>query len=607
MKRPWSIATAVRNPERLHDFLLVLKQMEGLPWNHENQKKYQVLLIQNRKYGYGTPQFYKGLSPAQVELISDSSKDISFKKAEEIFNAKNYEDPAMRGRHSINPLKKMGFVAINNEVIKITDFGKLFLSSQSDFDEIFLRSFLKWQIPDSDNRGNSRDMEQDIKPFVGVLHLINEVNQKEIALDNRPKGISKKEFTLFAPTLINSRDVKTYADKIIALRTEMQNSDPENRESVFDAYARQFAATFLSTSTKEEITKLLKNLKDYGDNAIRYFRLTRYIYIRGNGFYVDLEPRRSVEIDSLLAHDNGRAISFKEAKTYHAYLSDISKPQLPWETSAKFIEIIKKLVDEIQQYETSLNKSKGAVLEYHTMDIAALRKYAAKLRVYRQQLQAEENQKQSQSLQQVAHYITTLGDIHSLDNKPIMLEKFSTLGLYALDDALKIQPNYPVGDDNEPTFTAPANVPDIECFYQNFNAICEVTMLTNRSQWYNEGQPVMRHLRDFENKNNEKPAYCLFIAPKLHRDTVNTFWMATKYEYEGKAQKIVPLSIKQFISVLEVLPLIKKATRSLTHVEILKLYDEIVNSVANFNDSNDWLESIPSTIASWRESVTPAT
>ena len=118
-----------------------------------------------------------------------------------------------------------------------------------------------------------------------------------------------------------------------------------------------------------------------------------------------------------------------------------------------------------------------------------------------------------------------------------MLEKLSSLGLHALNDALKIQPNYPVGDDNEPTFTAPANTPDIECFYQSFNAICEVTMLTGRDQWYNEGQPVMRHLRDFENKHQDKDSYCLFIAPKMHRDTINTFWTAIKYEYEGRTQK----------------------------------------------------------------------
>ena len=77
--------------------------------------------------------------------------------------------------------------------------------------------------------------------------------------------------------------------------------------------------------------------------------------------------------------------------------------------------------------------------------------------------------------------------------------------------------------------------------------------MKNRNQWFNEGQPVMRHLRDFEIENNDKPAYCLFIAPEIHRDTINTFWQSIKYEYEGEKQKIVPLTIKQFIRLLEIL------------------------------------------------------
>lgn len=42
----------------------------------------------------------------------------------------------------------------------------------------------------------------------------------------------------------------------------------------------------------------------------------------------------------------------------------------------------------------------------------------------------------------------------------------------------------------------------------------------------------MRHIRDFEDNNPNKETYCLFIAPKLHRDTINTFWISVKYEYE---------------------------------------------------------------------------
>jgi hypothetical protein len=62
----------------------------------------------------------------------------------------------------------------------------------------------------------------------------------------------------------------------------------------------------------------------------------------------------------------------------------------------------------------------------------------------------------------------------------------------------------------------------------------------------------MRHLRDFETTFN-KDSYCLFIAPKIHIDTLNTFWFSVKYEYQGRKQKIVPISINQFVEILEVL------------------------------------------------------
>ena len=127
MKKPWSITTTLRNPERLRNFLVVLQEIENFEWNLENQKKYQILLIKNRVYGYGSRQFYNGLSEDQISLIDDQSKEISFEEAEAIFNAKNYEDPSMRGRQSLNPLKKFGFVSIKGGKIFITDLGRLFL------------------------------------------------------------------------------------------------------------------------------------------------------------------------------------------------------------------------------------------------------------------------------------------------------------------------------------------------------------------------------------------------------------------------------------------------------------------------------------------------
>lgn len=607
MKKPWSITTTLRNPERLRNFLIVLQQLEGSEWSLENQKKYQILLIQNRIYGYASRQFYNGLPQEKVDLIDDQSKKISFKEAEEIFNAKNYEDPAMRGRQSINPLKKIGLVSIKDNKVYITDLGKLFLKDDFDFGEIFFRSFLKWQIPNPDNRDYSSDGDYDIKPFIGTLHLINAVNEKEIARGNKPKGISKKEFALFVPTLVHFQNIDTHAQRIIDLRGELQGKTKQEQREIFDKHKKKFASEFLDTGNQEEIDGLLNNLQDYGDNAIRYFRLTRYIHIRGGGFYIDLEKRRSVEIESLLDYDNAQSKTFESKEEYLAYISDISQPQLPWETSEKYFEIIGKLVEEIQEYERDLHKEHTAVKSYQEMQNDELKDYIGELRAYRRSLQDEEDHRKSQTIEQIETYIQNLETIFEFEDRPILLEKLSALGLHALNDALKIQPNYPVGDDNEPTFTAPANTPDIECFYKNFNAICEVTMLTGRDQWYNEGQPVMRHLRDFENKYENKPSYCLFIAPRLHRDTMNTFWTAIKYEYEGRPQKIIPLSINHFVLILKGLLRMKAEKRFLKHEEISRLYDEILHSSNSFNDSDEWLRSIPSTISSWQESLTSQT
>jgi len=603
MKKLWSITTTLRNPERLRSFLIVLSQLEGQYWNLENQRKFQILLIKERVYGYGSTQFYNGLNKEQIDLIDDQTQNISFKQAEEIFNSKNYEDPAMRGRQSINPLKKIGLVIIKDEKIFITSLGRLFLQDDFDLGEIFFRSFLKWQLPNPDSSDYKLEEGYNIKPFIGTLHLINLVNQKCLNNGEKTKGISKQEFSLFIPSLVNFKDVENYANQILRLREEQKGKSKHEQKQIFDNYKKVFAKEFLGTSKPEEINKMLKNLKDYGDNAIRYFRLTRFLFIRGGGFYVDLEPRRKVEIDNLLKFDNASVIQFETKEQYLEYVSNIAEPKLPWESEKEYKKILSSLIIEIKKYEKKLNIKKIQIRNYENFNDQELKKYISDLRQYRRELQDKENHQNSQDIDQINDYIHKLENIFDFEDRPVLLEKLSALGLNALNDALRIKPNYPVGDDNEPTFTAPANTPDIECYYKEFNAICEVTMLKSRDQWYNEGQPVMRHLRDFESQNRDKKTYCLFIAPTIHRDTLNTFWVAVKYEYEGQKQNIIPLTISNFVQILKILVKIKEQGRNLNHREIAYLYDEIVHNSQNFTDSNQWLNEIQNIINSWYNNI----
>ena len=146
-------------------------------------------------------------------------------------------------------------------------------------------------------------------------------------------------------------------------------------------------------------------------------------------------------------------------------------------------------------------------------------------------------------------------------------------------------------------------MPDIECFYDGFGAICEVTMLTGRDQWFNEGQPVMRHLRDFENQNRSMQNYCLFVAPSPHQDTMNTFWNAVKYEYQGSRQKIIPMTITQLIDILQGIRLAKVNHRKVTKDDMKSLY-ESCTQLCSISDSTQWSSFVTKQIVSWRERVT---
>ena len=112
MRKPWSITTTVRNPLRIKDFLKVAAELCGRLWNRDTQKEYQKLLIQKRLYGFDSVQFYNGLPAEITSLIDDTDAEIPMEAIDEILRIKNYADFDMRGRQSMNPLTKFGFIRI---------------------------------------------------------------------------------------------------------------------------------------------------------------------------------------------------------------------------------------------------------------------------------------------------------------------------------------------------------------------------------------------------------------------------------------------------------------------------------------------------------------
>ena len=597
MSKTWSISTTVRSPERLRAFLVALQPLVGKEWNRDSQKEYQKLLIKNRLYGYGSQQFYNGLPPNVVATINDVDAEITDTLIDRIIEAKNYQDFSMRGRQSINPLTKFGFAFIDNGILKITELGQKLIASEKDSGDVFLESFIKWQIPNPASNDYSDDGKYDVVPFVAMLKLISEVNKLWSDRGNKPVGISKREFCLFVPTLINYRDISRYANEIVKLREAQKGKTKADRKAMRDSYRRSFAVSFLGSSVQKEIDTHLKNLRDYGDNAIRYFRLTKFIRIRGNGFYIDLEPNRHTEIESLLEAAFYKPKMFIDKDEYLGYMSDDSKPRLPWQTKDKLAGKASEVYDDVSGLQITLGLSVLNVKNTAEMSEAELNDYINELRALRKELQEQDNHIKSQPVESINGYIEQLENIFTAENRPLRLEYLSTMGLHALNDAKEIKPNYPVGDDNEPTSTAPGGMADIECYYDDFNMICEVTMLNGRDQWYNEGQPVMRHLRDFEATNQN--AYCIFIAPTIHTDSAETFWIANVHGYKGSKQKIAPITINQFISILKTLKQIRESGGRFTRDNLKSLVKNIAENAESSESSDVWVANTEGILNNW--------
>lgn len=590
----WSASTTMRNPERTLPFLKTVTEIEGEIWNDETQNKYQILLIKNRYY---TPT-EKNLPKALYSLITDYSHNLTLEEATEIFEKKDYVDPAIRGRTSFDPLEKLGLVSLDNDDVglphvRITDFGKMFLDDRIDLGEMVFVSLLKTQFPNPLSR--DRD-DYNIKPFIGTLHLIQYVNNLCIQRGEKPIGISREEFGIFVLSLKDYLKIPMTAEKLLEFRHK-KRSLPTDKER--DVYVSTFISEYLENFINAE-----KNIREYTDNIVRYLRLTRYIYIRGGGYYIDLEPRRMVEINAILSNDNGAAKTFTKDE-YKSYISDYNAYILPFETPQKLRSIAEKIIVENSDLTRKLGLSEPVVTL--PVEIDELKILISKLREQRTCLQNLLLKQEYQDLAKIDEAIAALTKIYGSQSvngskASVELEKWVYVALNILNDARLIKPNSPLGDDNEPTFTAPAGVPDIECYYDDFGAICEVTMLTSRNQWFNEGQPVMRHLRSFEKENCNQDNFCLFVAPKLHTDTINTFWNAIKYEYEGQLQKIIPITISMLIGILHTVREVKAAHKPFTKHHLRTLYDRCTD-ISTVCNSTKWGEHIRCVIEDWNNMI----
>lgn len=350
METLWSISTTVREAERIVGFLKTAVELDGQVWNKASQIKFQVLLIKNRQYlnVSDNAQTFNKLNSRQSALLKDKSVDMTYEQALDIFNAKDYEDPPMRGRQSMAPLQKLGLVYVvdkdEQKIVQVTEVGKKLAADKIEFSDFMLDSLLKFQYPNPYEGGFKN---WNTKPFINTLRLVKRVNELCEQSGRKAKGVSTLEFGVFALSLRSYLLVDSTAAQVLKFRESYESyHDDAERDIFVENYIRSYLSDFQNP---------VKNVREYTDNMVRYLRLTKYIYIRGkySNTYVDLEPRRMTEIESILEHDSGAAeVYSKEA--WVAYMGTYGTYKLPFETAPVLASILSEVNREIAELETTL-------------------------------------------------------------------------------------------------------------------------------------------------------------------------------------------------------------------------------------------------------------
>ena len=179
---------------------------------------------------------------------------------------------------------------------------------------------------------------------------------------------------------------------------------------------------------------------------MRYFRLTRYFKVSTDplGYYwnIDIEPSRKVEIEQLLNMYSGESIKFKTLKDYLNYLSDITKPTLPWGRK----ENLQKVAQSLKNITIELIKKENLQIpqneqEFLFTDVKILRKtqlenYISRLRNLNLELKEQiKKVKLMSDLDRIEEIIETLRDSKKLKKyAPEQFEKLITEALKIIND-----------------------------------------------------------------------------------------------------------------------------------------------------------------------------
>ena len=507
-------------------------------------------------------------------------------REENFFNGEGANDPAFSARDRINRAPKaLGYVVLSPSIY-LTPAGVELVSSRRK-EEIFLRQLLKFQIPSPYHRPTENSAEFWVKPYLELFRLVRHFG-----------SLKFDELRIFGLQLVDYREFDTIVEKINQFRVakaQKEGNYKQFRAEYLEAELRDIYSVDINsgnTRTREttdaSIAKFLStkasNMRDYADACIRYLRATGLVNISHLGKSISIVPEKIQEVDYFLQNADREPCFIDNEKQYVEYLGN---PQIPTLLTDNRELLEEKIRAEFPQLQIPVTATLQELKNLFADELEN-----RKAQILTDQVAAIKDYRQFEEIN------TTFDQIlaNSLYDTPLMLE-WNTWRAMTMLDGGDIKANLKFDDFGNPMSTAQGNMADIVCDYGDFGLTVEVTMQSGQRQYETEGEPVTRHLAKYK-RENEKPAYCLFVAPNINDACKAHFYALHKMniQYYGGTSTIVPLPLNIFIKMVE-------DSYNATYVpepRHIQRFFEHSNHLANSTENEvDWYNGITEKALNW--------
>ncbi len=501
------VTTSPRTPEKMiPEIELLNANFEGQKWNYESQVAFMELL-----------------------------------REENFFNGKGAKDPAFSARDRINRApKSLGFVVLSPK-IKLTKAGRQLVFSKRK-GEVFLRQLLKFQVPSPFHKPNKKAADFWVKPYLEIFRLIRHFG-----------SLKFDELRIFGLQLVDYRDFDKIVDKIEEFRLLKAKNTGKYKKFRAEYLEKELRVIYEDeiregeTKTRETRDKSIKrflktkasNMRDYADACFRYLRATGIVNVSHLGKSLSIVPEKVTEVDFFLKNTEREPKFIDDEKQYINYLGNATLPAL--------------YTDDRDYLENKINTEFPHIQISDEISLLELKDiYADNLELRKERILSEQT-KEIKDYKLFDDINTVFSQIldKELYDAPLMLE-WNTWRAMTMLDGGNIKANLKFDDFGNPMATAQGNMADIVCDYESFGLTVEVTLQSGQRQYETEGEPVTRHLAKFK-KEMGKPAYCLFIAPKINEAVIAHFYVLHKsnVSYYGGTSTIIPLPLNIFLKMVE--------------------------------------------------------